>query len=280
MQAEVLRGYPLEAVARALGYRSDPDHHARWRRAGSVLSINRFMFYDHLRAEGGAGAIELAAHALGCHPQAALDFLAELRRHSRPPASRRQAPGQDTRWNALRQYLVERRGLGDALVELCRDLGLVHADRRGNPVFVRRNAAGEATGIETLTAAQLPDARGGFWMSWEPDWPASVILADSALDALSILSLHLVPAMRKGCAVVSTGTVTASIPQWIQAWNPSRIFCAWNATPNGNHHAQHLQNTDTRVVRLRPAPDAQDWNDMLIRDRAGEPLQTDDRPIG
>ena len=199
--------------------------------------------------------------------------------HNDPTIREIQIPG--AQYNPTNQWSISPRdNIGDALVELCRDLGLVHADRRGNPVFVRRNAAGEATGIETLTAAQLPDARGGFWMSWEPDWPASVILADSALDALSILSLHLVPAMRKGCAVVSTGTVTASIPKWIQAWNPSRIFCAWNATPNGDHHAQHLQNTDTRVVRLRPAPDAQDWNDMLIRDRAGEPLQTDDRPIG
>ncbi len=36
---------------------------------------------------------------------------------------------------------------------LCRDLGLVDADRYGNPVFVRGNAASEATGIETVTAA-------------------------------------------------------------------------------------------------------------------------------
>ncbi|MCY4555379.1 MAG: hypothetical protein OXF79_03145 [Chloroflexi bacterium] len=282
VQAEVLRGYPLEAVAQALGYRSDPDHDARWRRSGSVLSINRFMFYDHLRAQGGAGAIELAVHALGCPPQDAIDFLAKPGRHSRLPGGRRQAPAphRDLRWNVLRQYLVERRGLGDALVDLGRELGLIHADRRGNPVFVRRNAAGNPVGIETLTAAQKPDARGGFWMSWEPDWPASVILAGNALDALSILSLHLVPAMRHGCAVVSTGTVTARTPKWIEDWNPSRIFCAWDATPNGDHHAQRLQDKDTRVVRLRPALDGQDWNDMLIRDRAGEPLQTDDRPIG
>ena len=28
-----------------------------------------------------------------------------------------------------------------------------------------------------------------------------------------------------------------------------------------------------------PALDGLDWNDMLMRDRAGEPLQTDDRPL-
>ena len=177
-----------------MGYHRDPDDAARWRRPGSVLSINRFMFYDHLRAEGGAGAIELAVHALRCPMWAALDFLADLARHSPLPDGRCQAaaPARDTRWPALRRYLVERRGLGDALVTLCRDLGLVHADRYGNPVFVRRNAAGKATGIETVTAAaREPTAGGGFWMSWETEWPHAVILAGNALDALSILSLHL-----------------------------------------------------------------------------------------
>lgn len=280
MRAESLRGYPLEPVAQALGYRRDPEDAARWRRPGSVLSINRFMFYDHLRAEEGAGAIQLAGHALGCTPRAAIDFLAELSDLSMPPGGRRQAPAKDPRWPALRRYLVERRGLGDALVELCRDLGLVHADRHGNPVFIRRNAAGQATGIETVTAATAREpAGGGFWMSWEPDWPASVILAGNALDALSILSLHLGPAKRTECAVVSTGALSTKVPKWIEAWNPRRIFCAWDATPNGDHAASRLARKDTRIVRLRPALDNRDWNHMLIRDRAGEPLETDDRQI-
>ena len=283
-RAEIVRGYPLEAVARALGYRRDPADAARWRRPGSVVSINRFMFYDHLSGDGGAGAIELAVHALGCSPRAALDFLAEPARRSPLPDGRcRTAPScQDPRWPALRRYLVERRGLGDALVGLCRDLGLVHADRHGNPVFVRRNAAGEPAGIETVpaAAAREPAARGGFWMSWEPDWPTSVILTANALDVLSILSLHLVPAKPRGCAVISAGAVTASIPEWIEAWNPRRIFCAYDATRNGDDAARRLSRRDTRIVRLRPARDGQGWNDMLVRDRAGEPLETDDRPIG
>lgn len=279
MRAEVLRSYPLEAVAQALGYRSDPADPARWRQPGSVLSINRFMFYDHLRGEGGAGAIELTVHALGCPAPDALDFLAELANLSSLPSGCRPAPDRDTRWPALRQYLVKRRGLADALVELCRNLGLVHADRRGNPVFIRRNAAGEPAGVETLPAAQQPTADGGFWMSWEPEWPDAVILTANALDALSILSLHLLPEKRSKCAVVSTGAVTDTIPKWIETWNPRRIFCAWDATRNGDRAARRLQDKDTRIVRLRPALDDQDWNDMLIRDRDGEPLETDDRPI-
>ena len=173
------------------------------------------------------------------------------------------------------------------LADLCHDLGLVHSDRHGNAVFVRRNAAGEALGAEIFPAPAprrpaptgAVAARGGFWMSWESDWPNSVILANSALDALSALSLHLVPAGRKGCTVVSTSAATASLPEWIEAWNPGRIFCAYDASRHGDDAAARLIRKDSRVVRLRPALDGQDWNDTLMRDRAGEPLGTDDRPL-
>ncbi len=87
------------------------------------------------------------------------------------------------------------------------------------------------------------------------------------------------PAKRNGCAVVSTGAVTTTLPIWIEAWNPRRIFCAYDSTPHGDYAAERLFRKDNRVVRVRPALDGQDWNDMLIRDRAGEPLGTDDRPL-
>ena len=124
-----------------------------------------------------------------------------------------------------------------------------------------------------------PLAPGSFWMTWEIDWPRSVLIAKNPLDALSVLSLHLVPATRKGCAVVSAPASPATLPTWIEAWNPSRIFCAYDATPDGEQAAQRLLRKNNRVVRLRPALDGDDWNDMLMRERAGESMATDDRPI-
>ena len=190
VQAEGLRSCPLEDVARALGYRRDPDDDARWRRLGSVVSINRFMFYDHLRGEGGAGAVDLVVHAQRCSVPDALAFLAELPGHSRRPPECL-CPWlphpQERHWPAVERYLVEQRGLSPVLLALCRDLGLVHADRHGNAVFVCRDAAGSATGAEIVPAgarctaatgagdaAPPPLARGGFWISWELDWPHSV----------------------------------------------------------------------------------------------------------
>ena len=142
-------------------------------------------------------------------------------------------------------------------------------------------------GAEILPAATRcrPDrpadaARGGFWMSWDPDWPTSVILAASALDALSILALDLVPARRKGAVAVScASSAAAALPEWIQEWNPQRIFCAYDATTRGDRAAKRLIRNDNRIVRLRPPLDGERWNETLIRDRAGVPLETDDRRL-
>ena len=117
-------------------------------------------------------------------------------------------------------------------------------------------------------AAPPPLTRGRLWMSWNPDWSISVLLAKSALDALSALSLHLLPTERKGCAVVSTGDITAKLPAWIDAWNPFRFFCAYDATPWGDDAATRLLRKDNRAVLVRPALEGQDSNDMLMRDRA------------
>ena len=300
MQAERLRSWPLEDILHALGYRCDPEDDARWRKLESVVSINGFMFYDHLRGEWGAGAVDLVVHAQRCTVPDALAFLAKLPGHSRrtahrlcPWAPRPIKPARSQRqWPAVQRYLVDRCGLSPVLIALCRDLGLLHADRQANAVFLCRNAAGEETGTEILPtagqcsglgtageAAPSPLTPGSFWMSWGAEWPRSVLIAKNAIDALSVLSLQLVPATRKGCAVVSAGALPATIPLWIEAWNPRRIFCAYDATRDGDDAARRLLQKDNRVVRVRPALDGDDWNDMLMRERSGELLETDDRRI-
>ena len=121
-------------------------------------------------------------------------------------------------------------------------------------------------------------------MSRRPEWPLSVLIAKNAIDALSFLSLQLLPATRKGSAVVSATAVSATavsatIPIWIEVWNPRRIFCGYDATRDGDDALQRLLRRDNRVVRVRTALDGDDWNDMHMRDLLGEPLEIDDRRV-
>ena len=79
---------------------------------------------------------------------------------------------------------------------------------------------------------------------------------------------------------VSTGAATASLPEWNEAWNLGQVsVCAYDATRHGNDAAARLIRKDNRVVRLAPAMEGEGWNNMLMRDRAGEPMRTDDRPL-
>jgi len=69
------RNVPLDRVAIALGYRRDPRDPRRWKRDGSVISINGEKFFDHLNGTGGGGAIDLVIHATACRFPDALRFL-------------------------------------------------------------------------------------------------------------------------------------------------------------------------------------------------------------
>ena len=245
------------------------------------------MFYEHLRGEGGGGAIDLVIHACRCTVPEALGFFSELPCRDRFPADRHpKPPCPDRHWPAIQSYLVEQRGLADVLVALCRDLGLLYADRHGNAVFVRRNAAGEALGAESLAGRGATPPRADRRRR-----------ARRLLDVVGTRLAELrhprqernrrpvgpLPPPRPGRAQGMRRGLNRrrhrKPPRMDRGLEPGRIFCAYDATRQGDDAAARLIRNDSRVVRLRPALDGLDWNDMLMRDRAGEPLQIDDRPL-
>ena len=67
--ADAVRLRPLEEVATFLGYVRDPADRSRWRRDGSVLSVTGMKYFDHLRGQGGGGAIDLVVHPFCKRPR-------------------------------------------------------------------------------------------------------------------------------------------------------------------------------------------------------------------
>ena len=180
----------------------------------------------------------------------------------------------------VRDHLVERRGLDAELVDDCNRRGLIYADRRMNAVFVARNAAGIVTGAEISGIQPRPGgsgfkgmapgsrkARGGFWLTADADAPASALLAESALDALSAMSI---PAASTASAVMSTAGLSTAVPRWLEAFDFERIFCGYDADSAGDDAAAAMARSDPRVRRIRPEG-AKDWNDMLRK--AGVPTE-------
>ena len=188
---ETCRNIPLDRVAAALGYRKDPDDRARFRREGSVISINGEKFFDHLRGTGGGGAIDLVIHATGCRfpdapalprrPRGAGESHRLPGRPAAPAAARAQSSAHGP--ESATPSSVNAPSRADVL-EACHGRGLLYADERLNAVFVCRNAGGNPAGAEIIgtvpqagtkrfrgMAPGSRKARGGFWLPCDRNPP-------------------------------------------------------------------------------------------------------------
>lgn len=265
-RVDTLRALPLETVATALGYRRCDRDRCRWRRRGSIVSINGTRFYDHVACRGGGGAIDLVIHAGNCGFLTALGRLETLEGG---------IPAETGTWPRVRHWLTDVRGLSSQLVDDCHGRGLVTADPRANVVFVCRDATGRRTGAELRGTREGQPWRGmergtskrcgGFWIDRGRE-RGVLALVESAIDALSALS---VVEMRRAGTIISTAGVSPQLPPWIAAFGTGEILCGYDADAAGDHAADRLGATNRRVVRVRPEG-GKDWNDVMrMRKRGG-----------
>ena len=280
-EAERVRDVPLEPLARRLGYARDPRNRARWRKSGSVLSIDGAKFHDHLQGWGGGGAIDLVMHARCCGFREAVEFLRGWEPPPAPPPPKAprplQLPRPDFRqWPAVRDYLSVERGLEPEVLDDLRARGLLYADARRNAVFPCRDRAGRVAGAELAGTRPRFDgsvfkgmapgsrkARGGFWFWRGSGEPEVALLAESAVDALSAWLLPA-PVVPPGALVASTAGIARALPPWLDAWNPPVLPCGYDADEAGDAAARALRLQHPRIMRLRPRG-AKDWNELLCR---------------
>ena len=268
-----LRTIPLKTVARELGYRRDRTDRSRWTRRHSVISINGSRFYDHIQGRGGGGAIDLAMHATGCPFREALVLLERIEPechhgtgHHGPDAGITPAPASG-HWQRVQDYLTGERGLDPGLVDYTHRMRLIKADWRVNAVFITRSATAVPTGAELH--GTWPDrpfkgmapgsrkARGGFWIRRDQTGPA--LLVESAIDALSVLSL---PELGHVGCVISTAGVAPRLPPWINHFKPETLLCGYDADEAGDVAAGLLIKSHPEIQRIRPDR-AKDWNQVL-----------------
>lgn len=274
-----LRRLPLRQVAVGLGYRPDPRDRNRFRRDGSVISINGAKFYDHIRGCGGGGAIDLVIHAEGTGFTGAVERLRQLAgepaTEPEPQARRALAlpPPAEAAWPAVRRWLTAERALAPNLVSALRRRGLLHADARRNAVFLATDRNRRPTGAECHGTASLPGGRrfrgmapgsrkdrGSFWIPADHSPAQTIFIAESAIDALSAFSLAELRS--PGTVFLSTSGAAGRLPAWIEHWTPQSIICAFDADGAGDEAADRLAERDPRVTRLRPTG-GKDWNEIL-----------------
>ncbi len=272
-----LRQLPLPNLVRQLGYGQDPHDRRRWKRPGSILSLNGQRFYDHLAGQGGGGAIDLVKHARHGSFREACQFLETFVR--RPSLSSPTPPTLSlpedcpANWPLVRQRLAADRCLSPRLLQSCRERRLIRADRRVNAVFPCTDAQRRVTGAEITGTLVRPDSSrfrmmaarsrksaGSFWLPVSLAPPQTVILTESAIDALSAWSLPWLH--RPHTVFLSTAGVATRLPDWLHGWKLQQIFGAFDADEPGDHSAAKLIANHPRVIRLRPQG-GKDWNDLL-----------------
>ena len=266
-----LRAIPLEKVLPLCRAEPDPHDPCKWRTAQGALSVQGAKFFHWNRGNGGGGAIDLVMHLQGLDFRHAVQWLEE--HFPLPPpaepipatAAELQLPPPDPRQlPRVEDYLIRQRALPPTRLPPLIQSGDLYADARANAVFLLRGASQEPVGAELrgTTGAcwrgMAPGSRKdlGYFSLLGPSSPRSIILCESAIDALSAATLH--PQSR----CLSTAGARPD-PQWLPDLlrEGLPIYCGYDADSTGEMMAQRMIKVHPTIQRLRPT--LQDWNDVL-----------------
>lgn len=171
-------------------------------------------------------------------------------------------------------YLETERAIPQAILTAPRFDGRLLVDDRGNAVFPHTDREGPC-GYEVKNHRFTGFARGGekaLWMSRVRRSDSALVLAESALDALSHAALFPLPHARYASFAGSMNpTQPALIGSAVSRLAPgSSVYLAVDNDPDGHAFAdtlaaivQELGRPDIEVIRHIPET-AKDWNQVLV----------------
>jgi hypothetical protein len=269
--AQRLRAIPLETVLTYCGAQPDRYDHHKWHTSAGVLSVTAAKFINWNTHASGGGAIDLVMHLNQLDFKAALDWLAHHFPQTVPlpfAPSILQSPLQlptpaPSKLERVIHYLVHQRALTLPLIQPLLDSGTLYADGRANAVFLLLGKDNRPVGAELRGTSEqqwrglAPGSQKNLgYFSIPPTSMPTLILCESAIDALSCFALH--PQHR----CLSTAGATPN-PRWMPALlaQDCKIHCGFDADPIGDAMANDLIARHPSIQRLRPS--LHDWNDVL-----------------
>lgn len=275
-RADRVRGIPLPEVLLQAGAKRDRYDKAKWHTPKGTISCTAAKFMNWNQGVGGGGAIDLAMHLNSLGFKAAVEWLCRhfqgLDGQAPPepaPTTELILPPEDPgKLPAVKRYLTDQRSIAPSLIRHLIECGRLYADPRGNAVFVLLEKE------DRFVGAELRGTSGARWRGMAPgsqrdrgyfSVPApgatTVILCESAIDAISCLELHPL------CLCVSTSGARAN-PRWLCSLfrEHREIYCGFDSDSTGETMAANMMALHPKISRLRPSQ--HDWNDVLKQHRS------------
>lgn len=281
------RDLPLEEVAERLGLQRDRHDKHKWLGERQIISINDQKFYDHLALKGGYGAIDLVMHVQGRNFKEALDWLSNGASYLPPPQQRApqqkppleeqkpfQPPSKDeSKWAAVREYLVKKRKLPEVLVMELHLRGIIYADAKQNAVFVRKSLEGEITGASLRGTYKDSSFKGlatgtrrdlGWFSFLQGDEQLErIVLVESPVDAISAAALAK---QQTGVTMFMSIDGAGAAPLELLRYHSKagvRVVVGYDADSVGEEMARQVIEAVPGAVRVKPHY-GKDWNEHLV----------------
>lgn len=270
-RADRVRAIPLQEVLQLAGAKRDRYDKAKWHTSQGAISCTAAKFMNWNQGVGGGGAIDLAMHLnnLGfkaavewlCHHFQDLDGQAPLE-----PARTTELilpPEDPGKLPAVKRYLTDERSIAPSLIRRLIESGRLYADTRGNAVFLLLEKEGRIVGAEIRGTSSMrwhgmaPGSQRDLgYFSFPAPGATTVILCESAIDAISCFELHPM------CLCVSTSGARAN-PSWLPSLlrEHREIYCGFDSDSTGEAMASNMMALHPEIRRLRPSQ--HDWNDVL-----------------
>jgi hypothetical protein len=273
-KASSVRGIDLKAVLHLTGAIQDTYDRAKWHTCQGVISICGQKFMNWNKSAGGGGAIDLIMHLYNLDFKTAVLWLADrFSYHSAsaiPPIISALKPAlklpqpDNANLGKVTDYLTTIRHLPVSLINTLIIKRTLYADPRSNAVFLLLGKGKRIVGAELRGTSSIPwrgmapgSQKNQGYFSIQPSVSTSIVLCESAIDALSLFTLH------PYYSAISTSGAHPN-PAWLQSLinRGFEIFCGFDSDETGDNLAGKMIALYPKVKRLRPCK--HDWNEVLI----------------
>ncbi|MDJ0747460.1 MAG: toprim domain-containing protein [Xenococcaceae cyanobacterium MO_167.B27] len=300
--ANQVRETPLIEVVEHLGLQPDRYDKKKYKSDGHIISINEQKFYDHLNMKGGYGAIDLVMHVQRSNFKDAVEWLNgsaitpsyQVNSVSKQPTQTQTTKPEvkkepftppvpdESKWLAVKEYLVAKRGLPIYIVNELHYNGTVYADDKQNAVFIRKNEDDKLTGASlrgTYNDSKFKGLAKGTerdagWFTFKNGQGEidRIVLTESPIDTLSAAAVSQKPETTLFISTDGSGSIPSAYLQQ-QLEQGKQILVAYDNDQAGEIMAEKVLDKLPGAVRVKPTI-GKDWNEQLINSQIQDIAQT------